>query len=132
MIALKNPEYPQLELALRSRLEVLRIQIRDTLLKADADRYAALAEQVHDFKDQALSTLLTDISHAEITRDLEELRDIETALDRTASGTYGQCTQCNAQIPHARLQAYPAAKRCLSCQRQHERFATAYGTEIRE
>jgi DnaK suppressor protein len=124
MIAFKYIEYPQLELALRSRLEVLRSQIRDTLLNADADRYAALAEQVHDFKDQALSTLLTDISHAEIVRDLEEVRDIETALGRMASGQYGQCMQCNARIPADRLEAFPAAKRCLPCQRQQEHIAT--------
>ena len=45
-----------------------------------------------------------------------ELGDIEAALKRIQTGTYGQCTDCGVVIPPARLQAYPTAKRCINCQ----------------
>jgi DnaK suppressor protein len=120
MTAISAPGYLHLERVLRSRLEDLRIEIRNTLLRTDADRYAVIAEQVHDFKDQALSALLTSVGHAEIARDLNEVRDIETALERMALKQYGECIQCGAHIPSERLWAYPSAKRCLPCQQRHE------------
>jgi DnaK suppressor protein len=123
MIAPRSSAYSQLEAPLRNRLEELRTQIKNALLNADADRYATTAEQVHDFKDQALSTQQTSINHAEIARDLKELRDVEAALRRMTLGLYGQCIQCSAQIPTERLMAFPSAARCLSCQRLHERTA---------
>jgi DnaK suppressor protein len=121
MIAPRSSAYSQLELPLRNRLEELRTQIENALHSDNADRYATTAEQVHDFKDQALSTQQASIDHAEIARDLKELRDVEAALTRMTLGLYGQCIQCSRQIPPDRLMAFPSAARCLSCQRLHER-----------
>jgi DnaK suppressor protein len=45
-----------------------------------------------------------------------ELGDIQAALERIEAGTYGHCTNCDAAIPPARLNAYPTAKRCIDCQ----------------
>ena len=45
-----------------------------------------------------------------------ELGDIEAAMERVDAGTYGQCSECGAIIPPARLNAYPTAKRCIDCQ----------------
>jgi DnaK suppressor protein len=49
-----------------------------------------------------------------------ELGDIEAALERMDAGTYGQCTDCGVNIPPARLNAYPTAKRCIDCQTETE------------
>ena len=43
------------------------------------------------------------------------------ALARVEDGTYGTCTDCGGDIGFERLLAYPTAKRCVSCQRQHEK-----------
>jgi RNA polymerase-binding transcription factor DksA len=43
------------------------------------------------------------------------LEDIEAALARVESGTYGRCTSCGEQIPPARLEAMPAATVCVAC-----------------
>ena len=68
-----------------------------------------------------LADLLTDVTQAEIGRDIDEVRDIEAALQRIAAGTYATCIRCAQPIDRGRLDAYPTAKRCLSCQRLHER-----------
>jgi RNA polymerase-binding transcription factor DksA len=43
------------------------------------------------------------------------LLDIDAALARVESGTYGRCTSCGEQIPSARLEAVPAATVCVAC-----------------
>lgn len=45
------------------------------------------------------------------------LDDIEAALARVESGSYGRCTSCGEQIPSARLEAMPAATVCMACKR---------------
>jgi DnaK suppressor protein len=45
-----------------------------------------------------------------------ELAAIDAALERIALGKYGQCQDCGITIPEARLNAYPTALRCISCQ----------------
>ncbi|MDE2196790.1 MAG: TraR/DksA C4-type zinc finger protein, partial [Gammaproteobacteria bacterium] len=45
----------------------------------------------------------------------------EAALARMRAGSYGRCVDCGSVISPARLAAYPAAKRCRSCQQRHER-----------
>ena len=98
----------------------LRQEIRDTLLRINADRYGTLAGQVHDTKDQAVVRMLTETGEADIARDAAELADVESAMARLRTGTYGTCTACATRIPDARLEAYPTAKRCRPCQERRE------------
>ncbi|UOF89176.1 TraR/DksA C4-type zinc finger protein [Fodinisporobacter ferrooxydans] len=44
------------------------------------------------------------------------LERIDQALGRMEDGTYGICEQCGEPISFARLQAEPAAARCIDCQ----------------
>ena len=45
----------------------------------------------------------------------EALSEVETALERIESGTYGKCESCGEDIPEARLEAKPAARFCMAC-----------------
>lgn len=46
---------------------------------------------------------------------LETLDDLEHALAKLDSGTFGSCENCAAPIAEARLEAMPAARLCISC-----------------
>lgn len=105
---------------LRQRWEMLRGEIRAALLRADAEGFATIAGQIHETQDIALAELLAQVNHADVVRDIEEIRDIEAALRRLAAGTWGTCVTCHRAIPEDRLAAYPTAKRCQPCQQQHE------------
>jgi DnaK suppressor protein len=48
------------------------------------------------------------------------LAQVEDALHRMATGTYGRCDRCGDEIDFARLKAKPQATLCMSCQRQAE------------
>lgn len=45
----------------------------------------------------------------------ETLTEIDVALTKLDSGTYGQCESCGGTISEARLEAKPAARFCISC-----------------
>lgn len=45
----------------------------------------------------------------------EQLADIENALGKFDAGTYGRCESCGKPIEPARMEALPAARRCMNC-----------------
>ena len=70
--------------------------------------------------DWASADAQHDLAVALEERELAELNDIDAALARVADGSYGRCTDCDAEIPEARLRASPTALRCIACQSQRE------------
>ena len=48
------------------------------------------------------------------------LMDIDAALSRIDTGTYGNCEACGQPINPERLEALPRARRCVDCQRHVE------------
>jgi RNA polymerase-binding transcription factor len=44
----------------------------------------------------------------------EALEEVEAAIGRLADGTYGFCERCGKEISPARLEAMPAARRCIA------------------
>ncbi|UCH84949.1 MAG: TraR/DksA C4-type zinc finger protein [Candidatus Latescibacterota bacterium] len=52
----------------------------------------------------------------------EYLRRLDDALIRVEKGTYGVCEDCTNKIPVKRLQAYLAARLCVTCKSKRERL----------
>ena len=48
-----------------------------------------------------------------------QLAQVDAALERIESGTYGICQDCGVTIPVERLEAMPAAAYCVDCQVRH-------------
>lgn len=103
----------------RSRLRAL---IREELLRNDAEQYGDLAGQVHDTGDESVADLLADVNISVVGRLIQELRDVEAALERINMGSYGICEDCGITIPFTRLSAYPTARRCTADQERHEKL----------
>ena len=53
-------------------------------------------------------------------RDRNSLVQIENALSKIDSGTYGQCESCADFIEVKRLRARPFATLCIHCMEEHE------------
>ncbi|HBC07226.1 MAG TPA: dimethylmenaquinone methyltransferase [Rhodospirillaceae bacterium] len=93
---------------LEKRLAVLKEEIADidqTLREPDSQ----------DFEERATENegdeVLEDLGNAALI----EIAQIETALERIADGTYGDCVTCGEAIPPARLEAVPQAAQCIKC-----------------
>jgi DnaK suppressor protein len=113
---------------LRERAAQLRTEIQHTLERSSDETHVKIAEQVRDTEDDSFSNLIVDLNLAEIDRDADELRRIDTALARISEGSYGQCETCGQEIPEARLLAEPTALRCVQCQELFEKTHAGNGT----
>jgi len=63
-----------------------------------------------------------DIEFALIQLKAETLNRIDAALRRIEEGSYGDCSECGAEIAEARLRALPFAVRCRDCEDVREAF----------
>jgi DnaK suppressor protein len=107
--------------AIERRRLALAEELRGDAARSREESYGALAGPVTDTADEAVADLLSDLDNAELSRDLAELRALEAARERIAQGSYGVCADCGDDIPFERLSAEPAALRCITCQRVHEK-----------
>jgi RNA polymerase-binding protein DksA len=120
-VPMKPWQHDQLRRALEQRRALLLEELRRDAGRLDEERFAELAGPVHDLGDESIAALLSDVGNAELSRDLEELREVEAARRRLAEGAYGICVDCGAEIGFERLHAEPAAARCIECQARHEK-----------
>jgi RNA polymerase-binding transcription factor DksA len=106
-----------------------RLTLRQSDLEAEVERKLAEVRAEHvgfdssnstDGGDAAQIDATSSVNHAEISRDMAELRDIGTALARISGGSYGECITCGEPIEPGRLAALPAAERCSHCQTAFE------------
>lgn len=96
---------------------------REHLLQAEVAGHsldAAVLAEPGDDGDAAHLVNRQDETVALLRRECRELHDIELALQRMETGHYGICSECKKAIAPKRLEALPAAIRCLSCQEARE------------
>ena len=74
-----------------------------------------------DAGDEAVADTLVDTDNAMIGLHLQKVSDLNAALDRIKAGVYGVCIDCSDEIAYERLCAYSTAKRCIRCQRLHDK-----------
>lgn len=105
---------------LRSRLEDQQLQlldgVRQRLLESEQARERISERELQGMEDSATLAAMAEVSLADASRDIEQIRDIDTALIRMRHGIYGICCDCGESVPEERLRAYPTAKRCRDCQ----------------
>jgi DnaK suppressor protein len=68
-----------------------------------------------DQLDRAADLETRDILERLHAVESREQAEIEAALKRLATGTYGRCERCLAPVGPYRLQAFPEARLCVSC-----------------
>ena len=77
-----------------------------------ADMAAEHDVRASDARAQATTEINEEFAMNE--HETAELTAIDRALERIEAGRYGQCEDCGATIPEARLQAYPMANGMLT------------------
>lgn len=110
---------------MRDRKALLMAEIRGALSQTARSQYVDLLGVGGDAADESVASLLRDITESEVVRDVGEVRDIVAAEQRLAAGRFGTCIACESPIDAKRLEAYPTAKRCLSCQQHREKTRAA-------
>lgn len=117
---LNQQELQSIARQLEAHRRALQAHLQGLRRNASGERYTQVAGPVHDQGDEAFAELSTALNNASLGREVESLQDIDEALQRLRSNSYGVCVDCGQPIERQRLLAYPIAKRCLHCQREHE------------
>ncbi len=121
-MALAKNQLAKLGRELERQYGLLLEEVRDALEKSENQQYVELIDRAPaDSADKATGDALADLNLAIIDRHVREIRDIEATRARIKDGSFGTCIDCRAEIGFERLLAYPTAKRCFTCQRQHEK-----------
>ena len=96
----------------RAALEAERDELVDQLTGVSSqagDHYDA------NFADSSQVTAERGEAEALATKLRETLDDVERALAKLEHGTFGVCEDCGKPIGDDRLEAMPAARRCIAC-----------------
>ena len=100
----------------RSRSEHRLESLRDELASVIEGSRWTTDDDEHDPEGSTIAFERAKI--AALIDDTEaEMREIDAADSRLAAGTYGICDRCGSEIPAIRLEALPAARRCVQCVR---------------
>jgi RNA polymerase-binding protein DksA len=120
-MALTENQTQELHTTIEQRRAALIAELQEDVERVRRDRYEDLAGASPDPGDESVATLIADLEHADVGRDLAELRGLEAARTRLADGSYGICADCGGDISFERLRANPSALRCIDCQTVHEK-----------
>lgn len=118
---MKPAELAKVEKRLRERQLALRAEIKAHLRGTGDSGVVGLSSVPAETDDWGVGDELAARDIAEARQLLSALSDVEGALGRIAAGSYGECIDCGEPIAAARLEAYPAATRCVDCQGAFEK-----------
>ena len=130
-MALTASQTEELQATIEERRAALIAELREDVERTRRDRFQDLAGPAPDAGDESVARLIADLDHADVGRDVSELRGLDAARSRIAEGSYGICVDCGGEIDFKRLCANPAAVRCFDCQRVHEKtYAVPGGSSL--
>jgi len=101
---------------IRARLEKDRKQLNARLEAMRADRFSEDrrdGSHLGKIEEEAAESADLENLLAQEDRLMDELSEIEAAIGKFATGTYGQCEKCGREIASARLEAIPTARFCI-------------------
>jgi len=92
-----------------------RIRTLDSQLK-QLERNALVFDEDGEHQRRNLLTYLSSFHHTEVDQ-------VDSALNRLATGKYGLCLACNDPVEVAWLESFPEAEFCPTCYRMRETMA---------
>src|SRR5436190_1892433 len=101
-------------------LSLRRRELTKEVAHTEADLQGLSEGEVSDWSDRAQEECTKDELARLDSNDLEELGEIEMALQRVADTSYGICEHCGAVISIERLHALPTTRFCTECAKQTE------------
>ena len=107
--------------ALKIELTDKAESIKKNIGKAQKEIELMRNQSPTDDGDHAVLMNDTSIEDTLIGKQLQELKEIELALDKISNGNYGICDMCEEDIGIDRLKVKPFAKFCISCREINEK-----------
>jgi DnaK suppressor protein len=108
----------ELRQALGAHLAELRVEHEEAVAEM---AIAGLADSGDDVADLGTKAFNREQEFALAVTIQGRMDQVEHALERLDQGRYGWCENCTAEIPVARLAAFPSATLCVACKSLTER-----------
>ncbi|MBL4588016.1 TraR/DksA C4-type zinc finger protein [Candidatus Babeliales bacterium] len=105
-----------------TRMEKLLQEKKVELLERMASFNSKQTEKhdIGDVGDEALASSMQKVQNSVLNVELHEINKIDAALNSLVHGEYGFCHECNEEVSIQRLENYPYASRCITCQEVYE------------
>jgi len=103
------------------KLEDRKIQILKNLKDTTQELNDIRGLELNDEGDYAESSSRTTIDSAILVQQRKELNEIELALGKIVSTTYGICEMCEESISIKRLEVKNFARYCIACREINEK-----------
>ena len=114
-------EYKDRLLILRARLRGDVSQLADAALRKNrTEANGDLSSMPIHMADIGSDNFEQEFTLSLMENDEDVLQQIEGALERIEENSFGQCEECGAKIPKARLNAIPYAALCVKCASHQE------------
>ncbi len=101
--------------SLRAELERERDELRQRLADLGFGDGGAGLDYDQNFADSSQVTAERGEAEALANTLRETLGEVEHALEKMGTGSFGLCENCGKPIPAARLEAMPTARFCIDC-----------------
>lgn len=110
--------------AARKRLDEIRAELERSIevLRGEQQQDERVLEYPQDPADAGANLSESERTEAVLALAKLQRSEVLDALRRIDLGTYGTCMDCGAGVPEGRLEAKPAAARCVSCQAKWDRM----------
>lgn len=106
--------------AFRERLLLRKQEILEAYNKNKTYGKEADEEGAQDIADKASNSYTKEFLFSLSNSEREMLQDVDDAIVRIETRSYGVCVVCEDEMDKKRLEAVPWAKRCLECQEKQE------------
>jgi len=104
---------------MKESLLAKKLELTDSLKRIDRQDKTG-DRQIMDSADEASALNMEKLQSSIELTEIAEVKLVDDALVRIAKGEYGVCITCAKPISDKRLEYYPYAARCISCQESHE------------
>ena len=110
--------------AARKRLDEIRAELERSInvLRGEQEQDERAADYPQDPADAGANLSESERIEAVLAMAKLQRNAVLDALRRIELGTYGTCVDCECVVPEGRLEAKPAAARCVSCQAKWDRL----------
>lgn len=88
--------------------------------KSDQDGREADEEGTQDIADKAANAYTKEFLFHQSNDNRQILTLVNEALERTRTGAFGRCVECQQDVQPKRLDAVPWARHCIECQAKQD------------
>jgi len=116
-MVLEENEIKKFEIVLKARKEKLENDLgRIAKPTSEGGDYETKYNDIGEDVDENATEVEEYVGNIGVENTLEEqLKAVNDALEKIKDGTFGVCEVCGKDIASGRLEANPAARRCMEC-----------------